>query len=180
MHKDELRKKYKKIRKNIENKKVLSKKIICKIFSLVEYINAKTICIYMNNYDEVETTEIIEDALKKGKTVGIPITNESCINFYKIDSIKEVKRKNSFGIAEPSLNSDLILPQVIDLIIVPGICFDLENNRVGFGKGYYDKYLANKELKAIKIGIGFKEQILMDNLIKVNVNDIKMDKIIHN
>ena len=62
----------------------------------------------------------------------------------------------------------------IDLIIVPGICFDKANNRLGFGKGYYDKYLANKNIK--KFGICFKEQLLDD--IPTDNNDIKMDLII--
>jgi len=179
MKKKELREKYKQIRKDIENKEKLSEQITNKVLSSPEYINADVICSYISFGEEVGTIQIIKDALKKGKTVGVPITDKTHMDFYKITSIEEIKHKNSFGIIEPEKNKeDLIIPKSIDLIIAPGICFDLEDNRLGFGKGYYDKYLSNKELTAFKIGVCFKEQILVNELIDIDVHDIKMDKVI--
>ena len=181
LDKNELRKKYKQIRDNIKNRNELSKQITDKILLSKEYISAKTICIYVSFGSELDTSEIIKNALKNGKIVGVPIIDETNMNFYKINSIEEIKNENKFGIREPNKNKEnIISPKRIDLIIIPGICFDLENNRVGFGKGYYDKYLANEELTAVKIGICFKEQILKNKLMTTDIYNIKMDKVLHN
>ena len=181
MNKEELREKYKQVRKNIKNKEKLSGLIAQKVIASSEYMNAKVICIYKNLKDEVDTSEIINDALKRGKIVGIPITYKTHMDFYKISSIEEIKNINSFGAGEPEQNKqNLINPQIIDLVIIPGICFDVSNNRLGFGKGYYDKYLNNKELSALKIGICFKKQVMENELIDVDIYDVKMDKLVYN
>ena len=172
MTKKELREKYIQIRKNIKNKEELSNQIANKVLESLEYANAKTICLYKSFGSEVDTSEIIKQALKDGKTVGLPVVSETSMDFYKIDIIEADQ--------DPSLDMDeCIEPKTIDLIIVPGICFDLENNRIGFGKGYYDKYLSNKELTATKIGICFEEQILKHGLIDIEPHDVKMDKVLH-
>ena len=77
---------------------------------------------------------------------------------------------------EPMYNKDNIYKGKIDLIIVPGVGFDQNNNRLGYGKGFYDHFLKNKNI--FKIGICFKEQLLDE--IPVNEYDIKMDLIITN
>ncbi|MDR1970052.1 MAG: 5-formyltetrahydrofolate cyclo-ligase [Candidatus Nomurabacteria bacterium] len=180
MNKTELRRKYKKIRSGVKNKRELSRQITNKILSSQEYINAETICLYVSFEEEVDTWAIIKNALESEKIVGVPIVHETNINFYKINSIKEINRKNAFGIKEPAENKEnLIAPESINLIIVPGICFDLDNNRLGFGKGYYDKYLSNKEIAATKIGLCFREQILQNGFIDVDTSDIKMDRVIY-
>lgn len=63
-------------------------------------------------------------------------------------------------------------------MIVPGICFDQKGGRIGYGKGFYDNYL--KDISPYKIGICFKEQLLINELIKLSENDIKMNEIITN
>ena len=64
----------------------------------------------------------------------------------------------------------------IDLIIVPGLCFDKENNRLGYGKGYYDRILRENDAKSI--AICFKEQILEDEILPTIDSDVKVKKII--
>lgn len=180
MSKNEIREKYKEIREKIDNKEELSARIADRVISSSEYINAKTICAYISFGSEVNTSKIIENALKNNKVVGVPAIYEGNMEFYKIDSIEELQIENSFGIKEPKrVRTNFIENKAIDLVIVPGICFDLENNRIGFGKGYYDKYLSNRELNAIKMGICFEEQILKHTLIETNAYDVKMDKIVY-
>jgi len=100
------------------------------------------------------------------------------MNFYQISSVDDLKHKNNFGILEPNSNT-LINPKDIDLMIVPGICFDLYNNRLGFGLGYYDKYLSNKQIHAYVLGICFEDQVLMDERIETNKYDVKVNKLIY-
>ena len=81
--------------------------------------------------------------------------------------------KGSFGILEPSQNGK-IFTQKIDLMIVPGISFDKERNRLGYGKGYYDRFLACN--KTFKIGVCFEETRCES--LTCDKHDIKMDLVI--
>ena len=86
-------------------------------------------------------------------------------------------KKSEFNILEPN-NYNLVLKEDIELMIVPGICFDQKGGRIGYGKGFYDNYL--KDISPYKIGICFIEQLLINELIKLSENDIKMNEIITN
>jgi 5,10-methenyltetrahydrofolate synthetase len=181
MKKMELREKYKDIRSKIEDKDRLSFIITEKVINKEIYVKSNVIAIYVSMSDEVDTTDIIMHALKSGKTVCVPIIKDTIMNFYKIDSFEELVNKNNIGVKEPVKNiNKLINPSEIDLIIVPGICFDLENSRVGFGKGYYDRYLNNEDITCFKLGICYFEQLILDDLIDFDVFDIKMDMVICN
>ncbi|MGN7479413.1 5-formyltetrahydrofolate cyclo-ligase [Solibacillus silvestris] len=121
---------------------------------------ANTIAITLSNQPEVDTTFIIEQLWKLNKQVAIPKcdpTNRS-MQFYKIDSFAETERafKNILEpipeITEPAAKEEL------DVIIVPGVVFDRRGYRIGFGGGYYDRYLAGFNGK--RISLSFKEQLL--------------------
>lgn len=180
MNKEIIRKEFKAIRNNIENKRAKSKLITEKLLNLSEVKVAKLIGIYMSFSSEVDTKDLIEQLLMLGKNIVIPrIYNNIEMEFYKVNSINDLKNKNILGILEPENNKEnKASKDDIDLMIIPGICFDLEKNRVGFGKGYYDRYLKNLNIK--KIGICFDEQLLTGDTIATNKYDIKMDKIVTN
>ena len=93
-----------------------------------------------------------------------------------MDSVNKEIREY-FNILEPN-NYNLVLKEDIELMIVPGICFDQKGGRIGYGKGFYDNYL--NDISPYKIGICFKEQLLINELIKLSENDIKMNEIITN
>ncbi len=172
MDKQTLRRKYLEIRKSISNKELKSNIIFNKIINTKEYRDAHTIAMYKSLKSEVNTDKLIDYAIANNKVVLIPKVEKDNLVFYKID--KQTKLiKSNFGVLEP-VNSQIITKENIDLIIVPGVCFDQKGNRLGFGKGYYDRFL--NDMKTIKIGICYKEQ-LSDN-IPTNNNDIKMDLII--
>ena len=180
MNKEIIRKEFKAIRNNIENKKEKSKLITEKLLNLSEVKVAKLIGIYMSFSSEVDTKDLIEQLLMLGKNIVIPrIYNNIEMEFYKFNSINDLKNKNILGILEPENNKEnKASKDDIDLMIIPGIWFDLEKNRVGLGKGYYDRYLKNSNIK--KIGICFDEQLLTGDTIDTNKYDIKMDKIVTN
>ena len=175
-NKDYLRKKFKEIRKNIINKKEKSNIIFNKIIENEFYKKAKTIGIYVSLDEEVDTFKLIDYSLAHGKCVAVPkIVSDNTLEFYKIDSLDNLV-KNKFKILEPNTENKFILKSnEFDLFIVPGICFDMDKNRVGFGKGYYDRFLQN--CKAYKLGICFKE-LVCEEIIDTSAYDVKMDYIV--
>ncbi len=169
MTKDELRKYLIEKRKEIINKKELSTIIVNKIIDLDIYKKAKVIALYKSMKDEVDTNFLISNSLKEKKVLLPRIINNQ-IHFIVINK-NTLYEKSNIGVLEP-LGEEYC--GNIDLIIVPGIAFDKNLNRLGFGMGYYDKYLSNIDI--YKIGICFDNQIV--ELVPTNDLDIKMDMII--
>ena len=172
MNKKELRKKYIEIRKNIDNKCNKDTEIFNEIVNSKEYQDSSLVLTYVSLNEEVDTTRLIEYSLKKGKQVAVPKCEENFIYFYYINSLEELQ-EGHFKVKEPKK-----LNKVVDfensICIVPGICFDKYNNRVGFGKGYYDRFLQTYE--GIKIGVTYKECVC--DKIDTNEFDKKVDFII--
>ncbi len=170
MNKNELRIKFKQLRKDILNKNYQNEIIYQKIINN-EYINnCDTVLLYSSLIDEVDTFKMIKYFLKC-KKVALPRVCGNNMDFYYIKSINELK-KGSFNILEPTSNDKVKLDNCV--CIVPGICFDKDGYRIGYGKGYYDKYLTNKNI--YKIGICFKECLL--NNIPHDLYDVKVDLIV--
>jgi 5-formyltetrahydrofolate cyclo-ligase len=170
--KESLRKEYKKIRSKVQNKEDKSHLIFNTIKELEIYQKSRVIGIYNSFKDEVLTKEIIKYSLSKEKVVCIPkVISDSKMVFIKID------QGYNLDIREPEMeDTKIINPKEIELMIVPGICFDKNKNRVGFGKAYYDNYLKNT--KSYNIGICFEEQILKNDLILTTPNDIVLDMVV--
>ena len=104
------------------------------------YQEAKVIASYLSFPHEFQTQELIEHALKDGKKVLIPKTYpEGRMDFVVYDPQQLVK--TSFGLLEPQGNLEVMDASQIDLIHVPGLVFTTEGYRIGYGGGYYDRYL---------------------------------------
>jgi 5-formyltetrahydrofolate cyclo-ligase len=159
-------------RKEVENK---SAKIAKKLFGSTVFKKARRIMFYAAFKNEVETSGMIKRSLKMKKDVFVPKVKGGEIFAVKIKDFGELSR-GKFGIKEPSERIiPLASPELkFDAIIVPGIAFDSKGNRLGFGGGYYDRFL--KKTCGVKIGMAFDCQ-LMENL-PVSENDVKMDMVI--
>ena len=106
------------------------------------YHEAKTIATYLSFPHEFQTQELIEQALKDDKKVLIPKTYpKGRMDFVLYDPQQLVK--TSFGLLEPQGDLEVVEPSQIDLIHVPGLAFTTEGYRIGYGGGYYDRYLEN-------------------------------------
>ena len=169
MTKEELRKLMLIKRKEIINKKELSMIIINRLLELDIYQKARIIALYNSMSDEVDTSYLINEALKN-RIVLLPRIINDKMEFIMVNK-DTLYDKSNLGVREPIGEE---YDKEIDLIIVPGVAFDYHLNRLGFGKGYYDKYLSNNDL--YKIGLAFSEQIV-DNVLS-NELDIPMDMII--
>lgn len=173
MNKQILRNKYKEIRKSIENKEEHDSVIFNKIISLEEYKQSYLILIYVSLKDEVNTIQLIKHSLEIGKKVAVPKCEGNEMAFYYINSLEDLE-EGKFGILEPKTN-ELVNDFDNSICVIPGLAFDKQNNRIGYGKGFYDRFLEN--YKGIKIGLAYKECIC--DKIDANENDVKMDKVIY-
>ncbi|MBQ3905695.1 MAG: 5-formyltetrahydrofolate cyclo-ligase [Lachnospiraceae bacterium] len=135
---------------------------------------------------EICTLEILEEALKKGKKVYVPKierdgqSDEGTMEFYSIRNLEELKEGYK-GILEPDGSSEKYVYDADEaketLILVPGVGFDPYRNRMGYGKGFYDRFLADKEeLQIRSIGIGHVCQRVDE--IPMDENDIKPYQVI--
>lgn len=135
------------------------------------FCNAKCVAIYNALKDEVQTEDFINVWYEK-KTIALPIVTGNEMEFHLYNAPLQIKI-GQFGIKEP-LNTRLVKQQDIDLMIVPGVAFDINGNRLGRGRGFYDKYL--QYLKIPVIGLCFDFQLL--DTIPAEPHDKKMTAII--
>jgi 5-formyltetrahydrofolate cyclo-ligase len=158
---------------------ICSKDICNKIINSQEFRNAKVIHIYKSFGSEVQTEEIIQRAFSESKIVVIPeVRHASKLTHWQVFS-DTIYSKDNFGINTPKSNClcfDVAKINPNDLVIFPIVAFDSNNNRIGYGKGYYDKFLLNLDCK--KIGVAFGCQLVGD--FEPDSWDVRLDQIIHN
>lgn len=125
-------------------KERLDRKIVNKFLNLFQYREAKVLLCYVSTEIEVETYKIMQNALECGKTVAVPrcIDGTREMDFYIITDFSQLE-SGAFGVLEP--NPD-VCEKLTDLskglCIVPALSYDLQGFRLGYGKGYYDRFLA--------------------------------------
>ena len=176
--KKELRKRILNIRNNmlVEDVNKNSSAIMEKVRGLDFYKQSKVVFIYMDFNKEVMTWQLIKQMLSEKKRVVIPYTDTINTEIIPSEITNEADLKlNPFGYYEPK-NILAIDMEEIDLVIVPGVVFDKNLNRIGFGKGYYDRILSKVKASAKKVAVAHEFQVL--NSIPTEEHDIKMDMII--
>ncbi|MEX1136775.1 MAG: 5-formyltetrahydrofolate cyclo-ligase [Balneolales bacterium] len=152
----------------------ISKKIIKKVLGLEEYRLAKTIHCYLSLDNEISTTLLIDDLLAQGKNLVVPrvVAGTNRLEHVALES-RDQLIPNAWGIPEPR-DGRLVQPGQLDLVIVPMVGGDPECNRLGYGKGFYDQFLAG--VNAIKIGL-MPHCCLVEKL-PVEPHDVKLDRIV--
>ena len=120
-----------------------------------EFRSSKLIGAYFAFGSEVKTEHIIDEARALGKKLALPRVEGQSIRFYEMSSIKYLV-KGLFGTMEPLPHDPM---EKIDFLVVPGIAFDKKGYRLGYGKGYYDRYLSEKRPR-FSIGLAYNSQLL--------------------
>lgn len=148
---------------------------ICNTFmSMEEYREADVLYMYKSVNNEVDVDYIVQRALEAGKTVALPRVCKNQILFYKITDDSDLMY-GYMGIPEPPANPYNLVDVRDGLIIVPGLAFDTNCCRAGYGGGFYDRFLAaHPEL--IKVGVAYDAQIFDE--LSVEEHDIKVDMVI--
>lgn len=122
------------------------------------FVDADTVFIYVSFQNEVSTLKIIKFALECGKRVCVPLIDENYImRAVQIDSLDELVL-GKYGILSPKSGQSEVYKSEIDLVVVPIVAVDDKGNRIGFGAGYYDKFLSDYNSKTI--GLCFSFQIV--------------------
>jgi 5-formyltetrahydrofolate cyclo-ligase len=143
------------------------------------YKNASVIFAFVSFKSEVETHQIIKQALKDSKIIYVPKirSREKGMEIFKIDSLDELKT-GYFGILEPQESCPAAGSSTIDLILMPGVAFDRQGGRLGYGRGYYDSFLRKMNKRVDKIALAYDFQIL--DKVPMDEFDVKIDGFITN
>ena len=173
--KQAIRNKVFEIRKEVPDTEILekSRNITEKVIELQEWKEASCIFAYMDFNKEVMTGELIEMAWEQGKQVAVPKVKGKKMTFHYITDFSQCETSN-FGIAEPMEG----LPEADTtdaLIIVPGVGFDKDRHRIGYGGGYYDRFLSVHSERPTA-AVAFSWQVLEE--IPIEPTDIKPDYLI--
>lgn len=134
----------------------LSRMITKRVAALPEFCQAERIMAYADYNHEVMTGFLIEEAWKSGKEVAVSKVVGKDMVFYKLTDFKQLA-PGYFGIPEPSQGEIVHWDQA--LMIMPGVAFDRKNNRVGYGGGFYDRFL-EKNPDILRVAVAFDFQIL--------------------
>jgi 5-formyltetrahydrofolate cyclo-ligase len=172
--KKRLRKIVKEIKNNFPEleKRKQSEIIFNKLEQLAVFKKAAVVLLYWSMSDEVFTYDFINKWCKQ-KTILLPSVDKDILKLKKYTGIQSMKKGELFGILEPD-GDEFTDINKIDLIIVPGVAFDKNNNRMGRGRGYYDKLLS--QTKAVKVGVCFNFQLF--DIVPTEKHDLPMDVVI--
>ncbi len=195
--KDEIRKRVLRLRTSMDEGEVSSKSsaIFEKICALRQYEEAKIVLAYMNFKNEVMTGEFIKKCQADGKSVALPKVipeNASCgtgvpgeapgnperaLEVYLIRDINKDTKPGYRGIIEPdSTVLKALDPSEIDLAVIPGVAFDYRKNRIGYGAGYYDRFLHKLRADCLKVSVAFGIQLV--EVIPAGRYDIPVDMVV--
>ena len=144
-NRNEVRSRYKKRRADMPPflAELLSDRISKEVLSWECYQKAGAVFFYYPLGNEVSLLPVIEDALSKGKRAAFPKTVKDSMQFYEVTDLTEFS-EGSFHVMEPDIKGKKPADWEPELCFVPGVVFDRQGGRFGYGKGYYDRYFAHK------------------------------------
>lgn len=179
--KESKRKELKKKRKEITREEVLKKSEIIhnKILDLPEFQTKSTISIYVakKEANEVETEKMIKAWREMGKKILVPLVDGPELKLSLLKDFEKDLEKRKFGVKEPKENKIRLFPiENLEMIFVPGLGFDVNGNRLGYGKGYYDRLLKKAPSDTDFIALAFDFQIFEE--IPHSKKDIPVHKIV--
>jgi len=177
--KEDLRRRIMKKRSVVSTLELMEKsaKIKHRIFEMALFRNAQTILFYVSYDNEVYTHDMIKESMSMGKTVVVPksVTKDNTLILSKLIDWNDLE-VGAYNILEPKQESIKEVPvESIDLILVPGVVFDIHGNRIGHGKGYYDRLL-NDTQNVPHIGLAFEFQIV--DAVPTEGHDLPVDIIV--
>jgi 5-formyltetrahydrofolate cyclo-ligase len=176
MLKAEIRKQYlqKRLELDSHSRQVLSKKIAARFLQfLPDHIFTIHVYLPIEDRGEIDTWPIINKLWEMGRNTVVPImhTGDTSLSSWLLTPGATLE-KNSMGVPEP-IGAEPADKNVIDLVMVPLLAFDKRGFRVGYGKGYYDRFLSSFEEQPTKVGLSFFEPI--DEISDTHVADIPLD-----
>ncbi|MBA3008239.1 MAG: 5-formyltetrahydrofolate cyclo-ligase [Proteobacteria bacterium] len=166
---------------HIRDRRSMSCAIAQKILLLEELINRDTIFIYVDFRSEVETTLLIAELIRRGKRVVVPVTlvKEKRLLPVEIRDLEKDLVPGYCSIPEPRMElrkSNLVPGNEVETIILPGSVFDERGGRLGYGGGFYDRFMAYEAPRAKRIGLAFELQMV--DRLSLQAHDEMLDLIV--
>jgi 5-formyltetrahydrofolate cyclo-ligase len=141
--------------------------------------NAKTVACFASNLEEIDTDPLLRLILAEGKTLLLPYLlgegKDAAIAMAAVGDLEKDLAEGTYGIREPVPEARTREAPQPDLLLIPGLAFDLRGGRLGKGKGFYDRYLAG--VRGLKAGVGYDVQITDKNL-PLDAHDQPMDAVV--
>jgi 5-formyltetrahydrofolate cyclo-ligase len=163
-------------RQKEEDRDRKSKVITRKLLRTKVFQKARTVMFYIAFGDEVNTEEMIKAARKLGKRIAVPVFNQDRVTLRPCILRENTKlKKGPYGIWEPTQKRFISLED-LSLVLVPGVAFDKKGNRLGRGRGCYDRFLGIRPRKSVSIGLAFDFQILPS--IPAKTHDVSVNRVI--
>ena len=151
-----------------------SRIIFRQVENLERFAAVEVVGLYCALPDEPPTAEVIDRWRGLGKRVVVPRVEGDRMRFFDYNPATQVV--GSFGIEEPGAEAVLCRPEEIELMVVPGVAFTAAGDRMGRGRGYYDKYLAQREFNAPTVGVCYRHQLV--DALPTEPHDIRLDRVI--
>ena len=171
-HKKKLRSDLKRRRSELpENKRTeMSRQIIKFLHEIDEFNQAKSIFCYISYLSEVETSSLINHFLEQNSALAVPkIMGKTEMIAVPLDDLDELE-PDKMGILTPKSNQ--AAPGPFDIVITPGVGFTETGDRLGYGRGYYDRWFSNNKVKT-KIGVAFEAQVVAK--LPIEETDMPLD-----
>ena len=159
-----------------ELRRKLSDRVTEVLTGRAEWKKAEKILGYLSLPDELDLRGALQQAIREGKTVTLPRYSAAEGNYCAavVEGAMESLKVGAFGIPEPDRDARCIALNRLDFVLVPGVAFDLNGYRLGRGKGFYDRLLA--EVTGVKCGVALDEQVI--RTLPVEPHDIAMNFIV--
>jgi 5-formyltetrahydrofolate cyclo-ligase len=157
--KDSMRERVLKERSELSLSDILEKShgIYLNLISLDQFKKSHRIALYSSVRGEVRTDSIFFKALECGKEVYFPKVTGSSLSFYRVFGLEELA-PGKFGVPEPDSGAPSVESRELDLLVLPGVAFDCAGSRLGYGKGFYDRFARDIPLGK-RVGISYKFQL---------------------
>ncbi len=142
-----------------------SASIINRLLALDEYLKARRIMVYLDFRNEVRTGDLVARAMADAKSIAVPVTDRAKVSLTPslIINFPGDLQPGPWGILEPKPQALRPLdPAELDVVIIPGVAFDVSGYRIGYGRGYYDRFLRRTGEGTIYIGLAYDFQVLPD------------------
>ncbi|MFH0762334.1 MAG: 5-formyltetrahydrofolate cyclo-ligase [Candidatus Omnitrophota bacterium] len=166
-----------KLKTQKEEERIIKSRIITrKLIRTKVFKTAKVLMCYIALKGEVDTQGVIKQAIKSGKVVAVPVCKKDNLAILPcILNDKAGFKRGPYGVVEPALQKRVPLRE-IDLVLVPGVAFDKKGNRLGRGKGFYDRFLKKINGCTETIGLAFRYQILP--ALPASSHDVRVKRVI--
>ena len=141
-------------------------------------IRTATVMFYSTLPDEVDTMPLVKWWMNKGNSVLLPRVRIPKVQLIacRVADLERDLIKAEYGIRVPASECESVTPADIDVVVVPGRAFDERCNRLGRGRGFYDRFLKELPPEVLKVGLAFEFQLLTN--IPVSPNDVAMDVVV--